>query len=155
MNQYLKLVSFACITSLCLVACNNPSLNGDDELQKNAQSFLDSFNTEYIKVYTAYVEAQWASNTKIIEGDSTNAIAEQQSGKAYSDFAGSNAIVDKVQGFLKEKENLTPLQVKQMEAILYEAGNYTQKAGDAVKDRIKAETDQIAKLYGFNYSING
>ena len=47
------------------------------------------------------------------------------------------------------------MQVKQLEAILYEAGNYTQKAADAVTARIKAETDQIAKLYGYNFSIDG
>ena len=155
MSQHMKRVSFACIIGFCVVACNNPTTSGDADLQKNAQAFLDSFNTEYIKVSAAYAEAQWASNTKIIEGDSTNAVAEQQAGKAYSDFVGSNVVVDKVQSFLKGKENLTPLQVKQLEAILYEAGNYTQKAADAVKNRIKAETDQIAKLYGFNYAIDG
>jgi len=133
----------------------NSTSGGEADLQKNAQAFLDSFTTEYIKVSAAYAEAQWASNTKIIEGDSTNALAEQQAGKVFSDYVGSNVIVDKVQDFLKEKENLTPLQVKQLESILYDAGNYTEKAADAVKDRIKAETDQTAKLYGFNYSIDG
>jgi peptidyl-dipeptidase A len=155
MNRYMKLFSFASFIALSMAACTNTTTNGDAALQKNAQAFLDSFSTEYLKVYTKYSEAQWASNTKIVEGDSTNAVAEQKAGKEYSDFAGNNSIVDKVQSFLKEKENLTPLQVKQLEAILYQAGNYTQKAADAVKERIKAETDQIAKLYGFNYIIDG
>ena len=155
MNHYLKLFSFASFIAFCIAACTNTTTNGDEVLQKNAQAFLDSFSTQYLKVYTKYSEAQWASNTKIVEGDSTNAIAEQKAGKEYSDFAGSNNIVDKVQSFLKEKEKLTPLQVKQLEAILYQAGNYTQKAADAVKERIKAETDQTAKLYGFNYTIDG
>ena len=155
MNQHMKLVSFVCILGFCVVACNNSTSGGEADLQKNAQAFLDSFTTEYIKVSAAYAEAQWASNTKIIEGDSTNALAEQQAGKVFSDYVGSNVIVDKVQDFLKEKENLTPFQVKQLESILYDAGNYTEKAADAVKDRIKAETDQTAKLYGFNYSIDG
>jgi peptidyl-dipeptidase A len=155
MNHYLKLFSFALFIALSMAACTNTTTNGDAALQKNAQAFLDSFSTQYLKVYTKYSEAQWASNTKIVEGDSTNAVAEQKAGKEYSDFTGSNSIVDRVQSFLKEKENLTPLQVKQFEAILYQAGNYTQKAADAVKERIKAETDQTAKLYGFNYTIDG
>lgn len=138
---------------LCITACNtNP---GDAALQKQAQAFLDSFNTDYVKVYTAYSEAQWASNTKIVEGDSTNAMAEQKAGQAFSDFAGSNHIVDEVQRFLKDKEKLSPLQARQLEAILFNAGNYTQKAAGAVKQRIKAETDQTAKLYGYNYMIDG
>ena len=78
MKHHMKLVSIACIIGCCVVACNNPTTNGDTDLQKNAQAFLDSFSTEYIKVYAAYSEAQWASNTKIIEGDSTNAVAEHQ-----------------------------------------------------------------------------
>ncbi len=151
----MKLFLFACSVAIFFTSCNSGLETGNSNLQKNAQAFLDSFNTQYLKVYTAYNEAQWASNTKIIEGDSTNAVAEQKAGKAYSDFAGSNAVVDKVQQFLREKENLTPLQVTQLESILYEAGNYTQKAADAVAQRIKAETDQTAKLYGFNYTIDG
>ncbi|MEO6454394.1 MAG: M2 family metallopeptidase [Ginsengibacter sp.] len=151
----MKIFCFAGFIALCLAACTNTSTSNDEALQKNAQAFLDSFNTAYIKVYTAYNEAQWASNIKIIEGDSTNAIAEQKAGEAFSNFAGSNYAVDKVQGFLKDKEKLTSLQAKQFEAILYGAGNYTQKAADEVKQRIKAETDQIAKLYGFNYTIGG
>jgi len=137
-----------------MAACTNNVVNGNADAQKNAQAFLDSFNREYIKVYTVYTEAQWASNTKIVEGDSTNALAEQKAGQTFSDFAGSNSGVDKAQSFLKEKDKLTPLQVKQLQKILYEAGNYTQKAADAVKQRIKAETDQTAKLYGFNFTID-
>ena len=151
----MKLFFFIFFIAFYFSACTNTSSNGDEVLQKNAQTFLDSFHKQYLNVYTAYSEAQWASNTKIVEGDSTNAIAEQKAGQTYSDFVGSNSIVDKVQNFLKEKENLTPLQVTQLQAILYEACNYTEKAADAVKARIKAETDQTAKLYGFNFMIDG
>jgi peptidyl-dipeptidase A len=145
-------VSF--LLAIVVIACNNNSAS-DLAFQKNAQAFLDSFNTEYLRLSTAYSEAQWASNTKIVEGDSTNAIAEQKAGEAYGNFIGSNNVVDKVQASLKEKQKLTPLQVKELEAILYKAGNYTQKASNAVKERIKAETDQTTKLYGFNYTIDG
>jgi peptidyl-dipeptidase A len=103
MNRYMKLFSFASFIALSMAACTNTTTNGDAALQKNAQAFLDSFSTEYLKVYTKYSEAQWASNTKIVEGDSTNAVAEQKAGKEYSDFAGNNSIVDKVQSFLKDK----------------------------------------------------
>ena len=151
----MKLFSFIFLTTILIEACTNNVSTDDGAIQKNAQAFLDSFHAEYLKVYTVYNEAQWASNTKIIEGDTTNALAEQKAGQAFGDFAGSNIVVDKVQTFLKEKDKVTPLQVKQLEAILYGAGNYTQKAAEAVKQRIKAETDQTAKLYGFNYTIDG
>jgi peptidyl-dipeptidase A len=137
---------------LCFTACNSKN---DKTLQQTTQTFLDSFNREYLKVYTIYSEAQWASNIKIVDGDSTNALNEQKAGQAFSDFAGSKQVVDRVRELMKDKEKLTQLQVKQLEAILYQAGNYTQTAAAAVKERIKAETDQTAKLYGFNYNIDG
>lgn len=147
----LLVVIFLC--AFGFASCTNS--RGDAALQAQAKAFLDSFDVEYAKVYTAYSEAQWASNTKIVEGDSTNAVAEQKAGQVFSDFAGSNQIVDRVQYLLKNKQQLTALQVKQLEAILYGAGNYTQKAAAAVKARIKAETDQTGKLYGYNYTIDG
>ncbi len=137
---------------LGMAACNS---NNNQALQQSAQSFLDSFNASFVKVYTTYSEAQWASNTMIKEGDSTNAVKEQAAGKAFSDFAGDKILVERVQKYLENKGKLTPLQVKQLEAILFQAGNYTQTAADVVKERIKAETEQTAKLYGFNYLVNG
>lgn len=149
----MRFLAIIFLSTVFIHSCD--SKKGNEVLQKQAQSFLDSFNTELVKVYTVYQETQWASNTKIVEGDSTNAIAEQQAGQKFSDFAGSKKIIDKVQQFLKQQDDLTALQIKQLKAILYQAGNYTETAGDAVKQRIKAETDQTAKLYGYNYTIDG
>ena len=43
------------------------------KIQAEAQAFIDSYTTEYLKLYTASSEAQWKSNIEIIEGDTTNA----------------------------------------------------------------------------------
>lgn len=128
---------------------------GNKEIQQQAQAFLDSFNAGYVKVYTVYSEAQWASNTKIVEGDSTNAIAEQKAGQEFSDFVGSKTVIDRTKKYLDQKSKLTDLQVKALEAVLYQAANYASTAADAVKARIKAETDQNTALYGFSYKVDG
>ena len=146
----MKYLLFALV--VLLTAC---STNNNVTVQKEAQTFLDSFNIGFVKASTVYNGAQWSSNTHIVSGDSTNAIAEQKAGKAFSDFAGNKLLVDRIQYFLSKKNNLAPLQVKQLQAALYQAANYTQTASKAVADRIAAETKQIETLYGFNYQING
>jgi len=45
----MTILLFACSLAICLVACNN-SETGNTDLQKQAQTFLDSFNVEYLKV---------------------------------------------------------------------------------------------------------
>ena len=139
---------------LLLIAACKPSSNNEVS-QKEAQAFLDSFNTEYVKVYTVYTEAQWTTNTHIVTGDSTNAVAEKATGKMFSDFAGNKLMVDRIQYFLKQKDNLTALQVRELNAALYQAANYTQTASQAVADRIAAETRQTETLYGYTYKLNG
>jgi peptidyl-dipeptidase A len=125
------------------------------EEQLAAQGFLDSFNRDLIKVYYDYSEASWASNTKIVEGDSTNAVKERIAGDAYSAYTGSSNVIERSKTLLNNRNNLTDLQVKQLEKILYNAANNAQTVKDAVSARIKAETDQTAKLYGFNYTVDG
>jgi peptidyl-dipeptidase A len=125
------------------------------EEQQAAQSFLDSFHQGYLKVYYEYNEAQWQSNTKIVEGDSTNAVNERKAGDVYSKFVGSKQLIDRVKTLLADKNDLTELQARQLEKILYNAANYAETAKDAVTARIKAETEQTAKLYGFNYTVDG
>jgi len=144
------------IMLLFIFACNTQNESSTPtEQEQAAQSFLDSFHTGYLDKLYKYSEAQWLSNTRIVEGDSTNAINERKAGEEYSDFLGSESLIQRVKSHLEGRDNLTDLQVKQLEKILYLAGNYTQTARDAVAERIKAETEQIGKLYGFNYTLNG
>ncbi len=138
---------------IAMASCNRQS--GDPALQKNAQSFLDSFNNEYVRLTTLYDLAQWQSNIHIVTGDSTNALAEQKAGDAFSSFAGNKEMVNRIQFFLQNKSDLTELQIKQLEAALYKAANYTQTAEQSVKERIAAESRQTELLYGFNYELNG
>lgn len=143
------------IMLMFLFACKTQESTKLTEEQQKAQGFLDSFHQGYTKAYYEYSEAQWQSNTKIVEGDSTNAVNERKAGDAYSKFAGSEQLITRVKALLADKNDLTDLQVKQLEKILYNAANYAETAKDAVAERIKAETEQTAKLYGFNYTVDG
>jgi peptidyl-dipeptidase A len=129
--------------------------SGNSKLQQEAQQFLDSYTDEYVKLYTASSEAQWKSNIEIIEGDSTNAVNTRLTGEAYASFTGSADVIAKAKSFLEKKEDLTESQVKQLEAILFAAANNPATVQDLVKERIKSETMQTEKLFGFQYKLDG
>ncbi|MHA6249176.1 M2 family metallopeptidase [Pontibacter sp. CAU 1760] len=120
---------------------------------ESAQEFLNQYSTTYQDLYTKSSEAEWASNIKIVEGDSTNAVATRKANEALAAFTGSAGNLKQARAFLDQKAELTNLQVKQLEAVLYAGANYPQIIPDVVKARIKAETEQTEKLYGFDYRI--
>lgn len=145
-----KLICVSAAMVLLLTACNQKK-NG---VQDEAQNFLDDYTQEYVKLYTQDQLAQWISNIEIKKDDSTNTIAAQKADEAMAVFTGSKDNIDKARKFLAQKAELTDIQVKQLQYILYNAANNPQTVADLVKKRIKAENDQIQKLYGFQYTIN-
>ncbi|UCF64378.1 MAG: M2 family metallopeptidase [bacterium] len=125
------------------------------ELAENVQIFIEHYTQEFQNLYYQSAIAEWASNTQIIEGDSSNSIATRTANEALANFTGSVENIEKIKTFLQKKEQLTPLQVKQLEAMLYMAANNPQTVPDLVRARIKAETEQTEKLYGFDFKISG
>jgi peptidyl-dipeptidase A len=150
----MKYLSIIMVVSLLACKTQEGSQKLTEE-QQVVQNFLDSFHQGFLKVNYDYAEAQWQSNTKIIEGDSTNSVNERKAADAFAKFVGSSSLIGRVRQFLGNKNDLTELQAKQLEKILYNAANYPETAKQAVGDRVKAETEQTAKLYGFKYMVDG
>lgn len=140
-----------------LAACSSAPkvVNSNAATQQRVQKFLDSYNNVYQTLYTISSEAQWKSNTYIKEGDSSAAKATDEANKAMAAFTGSQKVIDSVQVYLKLKDQLTPIQIKQLNIILYTAANNPASMKDMVEKRIKAETQQISNLFGFNFMLNG
>lgn len=157
----MKKILFTGLTAAILFSCSSQKTDTAETTaatevqvsQQDVQSFLDDYSKKYQELYTASAEAEWASNTKIVEGDTTNAAATRRANEAFAAFTGSVENIEKARTFLAQKEQLTDLQVKQLEAILYTGANNPQIIPDVVKARIKAETEQTEKLYGFNYRL--
>lgn len=122
---------------------------------REAQKFIDEYTAEWMKLRYALQLAEWRSNTQIVEGDQTNAKATNAAQEKLAAFTGSRANIEAATRFLKQKEQLTPLQVKQLQNILYAAAESPETAKDVVRERIAAETAQNEKLYGFDFKING
>lgn len=119
------------------------------------KTFLDEYNQTYTKLYYASSQASWKTNTEIREGDTLNAYHSRIADEALADFTGSVDNIENAKKFLKEKDKLDPLQVRQLEAILFNAGSDPQTVAPLVREKIKASIAQTEKLFGFGYNLNG
>ncbi len=146
----MKALSIATLFLLMALGCASP-----EKTQKEAQAFLDEYSAKYKELTYASSVAEWALNTRIIEGDSTNAVAARKANEAFAAFTGSAENINKARTLLQQKEKLLPLQARQLERILYYAADNPQTVEALVKERIKAETEQTEKLFGFNFKIDG
>jgi peptidyl-dipeptidase A len=131
------------------------SCGSSDKIRTEVQMFIDEYTSQYQKLYYESAKAQWASNTKIVEGDSTNAVATRKANEAFAKFTGSTENINRAQKYLSQKDKLLPLQVKQLERILYLAADNPETVEELVKQRIKAETEQTENLFGFDFKIDG
>ncbi|OUJ72280.1 M2 family metallopeptidase [Hymenobacter crusticola] len=120
-----------------------------------AEAFLKQYSAEYQRLYTQSSEAEWRSNTHIVPGDTTNSGATARANERAAAFAGSAENIQRLRQFLEHKEQLSEIQVKELQTALYNAANSPQTVADVVKRRIKAEAAQTEKLYGFDYKYNG
>jgi peptidyl-dipeptidase A len=138
---------FIVVVGTILFGCSNP--------RQEAQEFLDEYTGNYVALYYASSKAEWKTNTEIKPGDTINAYNSRITAEAFSAYTGSAENIKRTKDLLKMKDQLDPLQIRQLDAILYTAGNNPQIVPDLVKEKIRASIDQTEKLYGFTYTIDG
>jgi peptidyl-dipeptidase A len=123
--------------------------------REEAQRFLHEYEERYKRLYHESSLAEWASNTRIVEGDTTNAARTRRAQEALSAFTGSVENIERARALLARREALDPLQVRQLEKILYTAAATPQTAAELVRARIAAETEQTERLYGYQFTLGG
>ncbi len=148
MKTFMLLVGLMLLFTAC-------SSSDSRRIQQEAQEFIDGYTRQYLQLYYASARAEWRSNTYIVEGDTVTPAQTRRANEALAAFTGSTENIEKARRFLEHRDQLTPLQVKQLEVILYEAANNPQTVAELVKERIKAETEQTEKLFGFDFRIGG
>lgn len=151
----MKKLLMALSLSVFLFASCGGDAEKESATQKEAQEFIDNYTDQYVKLSTEASEAAWKLNIEIIPGDSTNKMAAQKADEALAAFTGSEENINKATEYLEHKDELTDIQVKQLEAILYAAANNPATVEAIVKERIAAENAQTEQLYGFQYMLNG
>ncbi|MEQ8926540.1 MAG: M2 family metallopeptidase [Fulvivirga sp.] len=149
-----KLQLLAIISIGFIIGCGQPEKK-ESTIKADAQEFIDNYTQEFLKLYYNSAKAEWGSNTHIVEGDTLNAYNTQLANEALAEFTGSESIITSTRAFLDKSEELDALQIKQLEAILYAAANNPSTAKEIVNKRIKAETVQNEKLFGFDFKIDG
>ena len=118
-------------------------------------NFLSGYAKEYQRLNYASSQAEWESNTHIVEGDSSNAIRTRRANEALARFVGSTENIARIRGFLEHRDRLNPLQARELDVMLYNAAEKPQTAADVVSQRIAAEAAQTEKLYGFQFKLHG
>ena len=124
-------------------------------LQQEVAAWLTAYQATYQRIYTENSLAQWASQTHIVPGDTTNAARANAAAEALSRFVGSVENITTLRRYLARKNELTPLQTLQLETMLFNAADAPQTVSDVVKQRIALETSQVEKLYGFQFKLAG
>src|SRR5688572_13710555 len=112
--------------TICLIilSCtgSREQANGNSSLQKEVDKYLEEYNQKFQELATASSEAEWKLNTHIVEGDTMTAYGARQAAEALAKFTGSAENIKKATKFLENKNDLLPIQVRQLEVILYKAG---------------------------------
>ncbi|HEY6437353.1 MAG TPA: M2 family metallopeptidase, partial [Ignavibacteriaceae bacterium] len=134
---------------LSIFGCSKSS-----HLQQEVQSYLDNYNKEFQKYAYEWNKGEWALNTHIVEGDSVTTKQAQEAQEQYAKFTGSKENIEKATEYLKQKEKLNDLQVKQLERILYLAASNPQTVSELVKEKIVASTKQIELLFGYDFKLD-
>lgn len=132
-----------------------PGVVRSGDVTDEASAFVAAYSTTFQELYYTAGEAEWVSNTRIVEGDTTNAYNTRMANEALAAFTGSSENIEKAQSYLKHHDELPDKLVRQLEAILYAAANNPQTVPDLVKARIKSETLQNEQLFGFDFKVDG
>ncbi len=125
-----------------------------DDLAKQVDQFLVEYSKQYQTLYAASSSAEWDANTHIVEGDNKNQMKVESANKALAAFTGAVDHIKKARTFLAQSKELSGLQVKQLQQVLYLAANNPQTHPDLVAKRIAAEAKQNEALFGFDFKLN-
>ena len=143
---------FLLAVGLVTGACS--SATEENTASQEAQQFIKEYEAQYLPLYAASAEAEWAANTRIVEGDTTNAARVRQANEALAAFTGSAEVIQRAQQLLEPANALDTITQKQLQTILYAAANNPATVQDLVKERIRAEAEQTELLFGYDFTVD-
>ncbi len=115
-----------------------------------AQSFLDDYHSLFLRLYTLDANASWDAATDVSPLNEGRATAASQATAA---FVGDPRIIAEARAWKARSAELTPLQVRQLDAILYAAGDAPGDQTLLVNTRIAAETRLRGVQDAFEYCL--
>ena len=127
---------------------NSTSQTTGTTIQARAQEFLNMYNRVGQRLSTVSQEAAWKSSTDVTPEHTGQRIGADEANSA---FVGSTYIIEQTQEFLKHKEELDPLTVRQLKMVLLIASSAPGTIPEVVSARVTAEARQSATLDGFEF----
>lgn len=145
---------FIALTVFCL-SCSTKDDKTTSEGHPQAAIFLEHYSRQYQQLGKEASEAAWILNTRIEEGDTITQKLYEEAAKKLTDFTGSLANIDSAKKYLAVADQLSPIQKRQMDYILYLAGGAPASEAETVAELIKVNAEQTKVLYGFDFKIDG
>lgn len=115
-----------------------------------AQLFLDHYDSLYQRLYTVDANASWDAATQVSDLNQGRATGASQ---AYAAFAGDPKLIATARAWRAREKELTPLQIRQLDSILYAAGDVPGDQVELVNQRIAAEAKQRGRQDAFEYCL--
>ncbi len=117
----------------------------------DAQSFLDLYDSLLSRLYTLDANASWDASTNVSDQNTGRREAASQATAA---FVGDPKLIATARAWRAREKEITPLQLRQLDAILYMAGDAPGDQVKLVNDRIAAEAKQGALQDAFEYCMD-
>jgi len=135
------------ILEIFIVQCSAMITN----LNVQVDQFLELVNAGYKALYRIENEAQWLAVTDV---KPEHVAAAETASKAKAAFCGNPAIIIKAKEFLHYKDQLSPLQVRQLERILLNAAEAPMTNPSLAEERIREEARQAALMNSYEFKLN-
>lgn len=114
--------------------------------RSQAQDFLDLYNSLYVGMNTLAADAAWDAATDVSDLHQGRRTGAEQ---AYNTFVGDPTLRARTDALLALRDQLDPLQVRQLEAIRFMAGAAPGHLPELLNARVAAEAAASAALDGF------
>jgi peptidyl-dipeptidase A len=121
-------------------------------IQERADRFLQLVNAGYQALYRVNSEAQWKAATDVTPAHDA---ASETAGKAMAAFTGNPALIEEAKALLKQRHQLKPITVQELERALLNAAEGPMTNPGLVAARVAAETQQASALNSFTFQLNG
>jgi peptidyl-dipeptidase A len=95
-------------------------------------------------------QAAWTASTDVTPEHTAARTAAE---KALAAVAGSKLVIEKTRGLLKQKSDLDPLSVRQLDKLLLAAADSPATIPEVVAKRIEAESRQSSILDGYTFCL--
>lgn len=115
-----------------------------------AQSFLDDYHSLLSRLYTLDANASWDAATDVSDRNEGRATSASQATAA---FVGDPRIIAAARAWKARAAELSPLQARQIDAILYTSGDAPGDQTELVNARLAAETRLRGVQDSFSYCL--